>query len=35
MPPAQYTASKQKKIAGLLDKDIFKVVTSVNISSNI
>ena len=34
MPPAQYTASRQKKIAGLLEKDIFKVVTSADILSN-
>ena len=32
--PAQYTASRQKEIAGLLEKDIFKVVTSADISSN-
>ena len=32
--PAQYTASRQKEIAGLLEKGVFKVVTSVDISSN-
>lgn len=31
---AQYTASRQKKIAGLLEKVVFKIVTTENISSN-
>ena len=33
-PPVQYTVSRQKKIAGLLKKDVFKVVTSADIPSN-
>ena len=33
-PPAQYTASRQKEIAELLEKDILKVVTSTDIPSN-
>ena len=35
MPLAQYTTSKQKKIARLFEKDIFKVVTSTDILNNI
>lgn len=30
----QFATSRQKKIAGLLEKSIFKFVTSVNILSN-
>ena len=32
--PAQYIASRQKEIAGLLEKGVFKVVTSADIPSN-
>lgn len=32
--PAQYTASRQKEIAGLLEKNVFKVVTTADIPSN-
>lgn len=32
--PAQYTESKQKKIARLLEKDVFRVVTTINIPIN-
>ena len=34
-PLAQYTMLKQKKLAGLLEKNIFKVVTSADILNNI
>ena len=34
MPLAQYTAFRRKKIAGLLGKGVFKVVTSADILSN-
>lgn len=33
-PPAEYIISRQKKIARLLKKDVFKVVTSVDIWTN-
>lgn len=33
--PAQYTASKQKKIVGLFEKIVFKVVTINSIRSNV
>ena len=33
-PPAQYTASRQKEINGLLEKSVFKVVTGGDIPSN-
>lgn len=33
-PPAQYTASRQKEIAGLLEKGVLKVVTTDSIPSN-
>ena len=32
--PAQYTASRQKEITGLLEKGVFKVVTSKDVPSN-
>lgn len=32
---AQYTVSRQKRIAELLEKNIFKVIVSANIPSNI
>ena len=32
--PAQYTASRQKEIAKLLEKGVFKVVTTDSILSN-
>ncbi len=34
VPPAQYTTSRQKEITGLLEKDVFKVVTGGDILSN-
>ena len=34
MPPAQYTASREKEIAELFEKGVFKVVTSADIPSN-
>ena len=33
-PPAQYTAFRQKEIAELLEKGVFKIVTSADIPSN-
>lgn len=32
---AQYTVSKKKKIIGLLEKDVFKIVITKDICSNI
>lgn len=32
--PTQYIASRQKKIAKLLEKDVLKVVLSIDISNN-
>ena len=32
--PAQYTTSRQKKITRLLEKGVFKVVTSKDVPSN-
>lgn len=32
---AQYTISRQKDVAKLFEKDIFKVITTNNISSNV
>ena len=32
--PAQYTASRQKEITGLLEKDVFRVVTTTDIPTN-
>ena len=34
VPPAQYIASRQKEITGLLEKNVFKVVISADIPSN-
>lgn len=34
-PTAQYTASKQKKIIRLLEKCVFRVVTTADIPTNV
>lgn len=35
MSPAQYTTSRQKKIIELVEKNIFKIIISANIPTNI